>query len=262
MDKDYSKKPAGDADFIPGIYNYCDHWCERCPFTARCMNYALSKEQFSEPGSQDIRHHMFWQKLSEAFRTTRELLEDVLQNYGIDLELVDIEVTEQEGQNKLERVEHHECTRAAKSYSRLVDEWFEAYGALLIEKHHAGDEHDRAFVEEMNRLNESLEIIRWYQHQIFIKMMRAVSGKIDEASGKGEEENPKDCDGSAKVALIGIDRSIMAWMALRHDVPEQKDDIIDTLVYLDRLRKSIEKYFPDARAFIRPGFDEDENVEP
>ncbi len=26
-----------EADFIAGIYNYCDRWCERCPATSRCM---------------------------------------------------------------------------------------------------------------------------------------------------------------------------------------------------------------------------------
>ena len=39
-DDDY-KIPEGD--FIPGIYNYCDSWCERCLYTSRCMNFAMGK---------------------------------------------------------------------------------------------------------------------------------------------------------------------------------------------------------------------------
>jgi len=35
---------ADNPRFIPGIYNYCDRWCERCPLTARCLNYAMSAE--------------------------------------------------------------------------------------------------------------------------------------------------------------------------------------------------------------------------
>lgn len=23
--------------FITGIYNYCDYWCARCPFTQQCL---------------------------------------------------------------------------------------------------------------------------------------------------------------------------------------------------------------------------------
>ncbi len=27
--------------FIPGIHNYCDRWCERCPFSSRCRAFAI-----------------------------------------------------------------------------------------------------------------------------------------------------------------------------------------------------------------------------
>ena len=30
-----------DQGFIPSIHNYCDRWCERCPFTSRCRAYAM-----------------------------------------------------------------------------------------------------------------------------------------------------------------------------------------------------------------------------
>ena len=30
-----------DQGFIPGVYNYCDRWCERCPFASRCRSYAM-----------------------------------------------------------------------------------------------------------------------------------------------------------------------------------------------------------------------------
>ena len=64
-----------------------------------------------------------------------------------------------------------------------------------------------------------------------------------------------DADGSVKVALIGMDRSIGAWGALREYFPEKADDILDILVHLDRLRRKAEHLFPNARNFIRPGFD-------
>lgn len=68
-------------------------------------------------------------------------------------------------------------------------------------------------------------------------------------------EFPRDSDGSAKVALIAIDRSIAAWGVMRKHFPERENNMLDILVHLDRLRKGVEKTFPNARAFIRPGFD-------
>jgi len=69
------------------------------------------------------------------------------------------------------------------------------------------------------------------------------------------DEFPKDSDGSAKVALIAIDRSIAAWGQMREHFVEHRDDILDVLVHLDRLRRKTETLFPDARVFVRPGFD-------
>ena len=69
------------------------------------------------------------------------------------------------------------------------------------------------------------------------------------------DEYPKDSDGSAKVSLIGIDCSMAAWGELRNVFPIQGKETLDMLVHLDGLRKRVEKAFPDAREFIRPGFD-------
>ncbi|MBW2259153.1 MAG: hypothetical protein JRF18_01685, partial [Deltaproteobacteria bacterium] len=77
MKKEDLLKFAEDDQYISGIYNYCDRWCERCPFTARCMNFALSEEQFPDEESHDIQNEAFWQRLSETFQVTLELLEDL-----------------------------------------------------------------------------------------------------------------------------------------------------------------------------------------
>ena len=45
MDKERMDDLAGDPRFIPGIYNYCDRWCEHCELTSRCLNYAMGQEE-------------------------------------------------------------------------------------------------------------------------------------------------------------------------------------------------------------------------
>ncbi len=67
---------------------------------------------------------------------------------------------------------------------------------------------------------------------------------------------PKDSDGSAKVALIDIDRSMAAWANMSEHLPELEIDTIKNLVHLNGSRDSVEKTFPGARAFGRPGFDD------
>ena len=70
------------------------------------------------------------------------------------------------------------------------------------------------------------------------------------------KEYPKDSDGSAKVALIGLDRSIAAWGAVRSHFPKEEDSIFELLIGLGRLRSKVEEVFPNARSFVRLGFDD------
>jgi hypothetical protein len=98
-------------------------------------------------------------------------------------------------------------------------------------------------------------VIRWYQHQIHVKLKRALHSAQDEQF-EILNEFPKDSDGSTKVALIGMDRSISAWGKLLKYFSDQKKSIMNIISHLERLRKRAEKEFPDARAFVRPGFDE------
>lgn len=39
-------------------------------------------------------------------------------------------------------------------------------------------------------------------------------------------------------------------------IPSQRYQILTTIQHLDGLRRGVEKVFPDARDFVRPGFDE------
>ena len=81
-----------------------------------------------------------------------------------------------------------------------------------------------------------------------------MSSRVDDRRD-GDDGYPSDADGSAKVALIALDRSIAAWARLRGHLAAEGDAILDLLVQLERLRRATERVFPQARAFQRPGFD-------
>ena len=59
------------------------------------------------------------------------------------------------------------------------------------------------------------------------------------------------------MALIGIDRSLAAWRILYERVQQGQEEIREVMLLLERLRRKMETVFPGARAFVRPGFDED-----
>ena len=246
MDKNRLKKLASDKRFVPGIYNYCDRWCERCPQTSQCLNFACSEEESTDPETRDIENEAFWQKLSESFRDALELLKDAAEEHGIDLESLDTEPSHEELERKDAMVKSHEVCRAAKVYSDLVQDWFGSPANLPVAQ--------SIMAEEEASLEEAIEVIRWYQHFIYVKLMRAVRGELDERDEE-LDDLPKDSEGSAKIALIAIDRSIGAWGTIYAHGSLQDEKILRFVAYLDRLREEVEKAFPRARSFTRPGFD-------
>ena len=142
--------------------------------------------------------------------------------------------------------ENHLICRAAKSYSKMVEDWFREREGLFFET--------TTVVTEGVNPEEAFEVIRWYQYFIAAKVMRAIRGKMEEEEEKWDEF-ASDSDGSAKIALIAIDRSIGAWAVIPHYNHLYAGRVLEIISYLDRLRQAVEETFPHARSFIRPGFD-------
>ncbi len=246
---------AENPHLISGIYNYCDRWCERCPLSSRCLLYATELEdQDVSPESRDIQNEAFWKKLASIFQETRQMVEEWAREAGVDLSSVSEEDVEQVRKRR-RRADNHPLAKSGKKYANTVSDWFREFDQIVeVSDLKATD----ADIEEADRLVDAREIIHWYQYQIAVKTIRALSSRFDEREEMDEElaEFPRDSDGSAKVALLGIDRSIAAWRLMQLSVPERAESIVPLILQLEKLRNRTESQFPDARQFIRPGFDE------
>jgi hypothetical protein len=245
---------ADHPKYIEGIYNYCDRWCERCPLTSRCLNYAIAEENIQDLLAHDSKNQAFWDQLKDMFDVTIEMLTEWAEEQGIDLNTMDAEADTTAEQRRRVKAGNHELCQIARQYGAVVEQWFDDEERVLDQREESlntivslgvGGE---APFEEAHSINDAIEVIHWYQHQIHVKFMRALTqtDAPDEAFA---------ANGSVKVGLIGIDRSIAAWGSLRKFFPECADDILDILVILDRLRRKAEQVFPGARQFVRPGFD-------
>lgn len=245
---------ADNPNFISGIYNYCDRWCERCPFTSRCMVYATEREDDdTDPGTRDSSNEEFWRKLASIFEETKQMMVDWAEEAGIDLNQVDETANEQREQRRSESA-RDELAVSAREYAGAVTRWFTGLDQVLNVTDLAPNEAD---TDEVERIEEAREVIHWYQYQIAVKLMRALSSRTNEAVWPDElGDEGKDSDGSAKVALIAISRSVGAWRLLQMLLPERADSIIPMILELGRLRQRTELRFPKARDFVRPGFDE------
>jgi hypothetical protein len=208
-----------------------------------------------------MNNELFWQKLSETFQATLELVNEMMEEQGIDIDSDDIEEIKKEEEKIRETVDNHQLIISAKEYVDMVKRWFESTEDLFLQKEIDLNKQVELDLpkenpdEEAGAIIDAVDVITWYLHFIQVKLMRAIHGELEDRF-ELPDEFPKDSDGSAKVALIAIDRSIAAWGEMLNYFPDQEDELLNILVKLEQLRRNSEKVFPQARAFVRAGFDD------
>jgi hypothetical protein len=248
-------------NYIPGVYNYCDRWCERCPLTARCQVFAV--EERRKRGEDD--YSAFWKVFDSQ---TAQNLEDWTEDGGDSFSLPEFE-----SWNATDEFEPRQArdplVAQAMDYGRQASTWLSQWESDRVA---AANGPQPEPVGPIGR-DEALDILQWYVHQIGIKLDRAMRGARDlneeffdedtedddrfqdEISRVLAEGKNQDRDGSAKVALIGIERSLGAWTILRDHCADPDGQILSFQRTLARLRRLLDKQLPGARTFQRPGFD-------
>jgi hypothetical protein len=220
--------------FITFIYNYCDRWCETCAFTSWCRLFA---DQAESKASDDVNLKAVVDapllpedQPPEAPKWFLEMIDEAQREAALAPDPVP-------PRPEFER-DNHPLARRAMDYSLKVHTWLAA----------------RQIDRSTESPSDPLAIISWYSTLIPAKIGRALHGLA--WLEPDDPDDPRDYDGSAKVALIGIERSHAAWLQLAESCPEVGSFIGDLVWLTD----AIEDLFPAARAFVRPAFDEPEAV--
>ena len=222
-------------NIISGVHNYCDRWCERCRFIKRCTVGLAELERMSEDKS-DIE---IWDEIATNLTNTIKLISEKAAELGIDLtNLDDIEIVKK-SPNEIEKL--------AMDYGTAAHHWMNNIREKIDELTQKVIEQELAIPD----FKEAFDVINWFEFFIGVKTRRAFQGYQSE-----NEFEKNDSDGSAKIALIAIDKSIEAYLVLYYQFPEYEDDILGLLKQLSKLKKHLLTAFPDAISFIRPGFDE------
>jgi len=241
------------APVIPLIHNYCDRWCSACPFTLRCV---VGRRLDGKPEPETTSEAL--QQVHEAFAQTLKLLHKTAKRFHVPQEVLDRPATEPEP--AVVDLDAARLERAARNYSRDVASWLRGYRAVRPE----------VFDAERQELDpqDPIDVISWFTGLIGAKVHRAIHGRQAGADGSSPsrprlggdgvgaaDEIQTDPNGSAKIALIAIERSLAAWRQLaRRAAPEER--IAATFISrLGWISNEVERVFPHARAFVRPGFD-------
>jgi hypothetical protein len=225
--------------FIVGIYNYCDSWCDRCAFTSHCHVFAdiRKTEALHDPNMAAVA--MAPEHPSDAPPPPPPWLQELLDEMD-------------RGAQNPSPEDNVRCELRDVPERDDIDDRSEAYGRLARAwlRDHESDGPPAA--------DNPRDVIDWFLMLIHVKAMRALRGLAED--DPSERDWPADYDGSAKVALIGIDRSHTAWLDLVEIGFATPSAVAPFLEDLEWLRTALERTFPNARRFIRPGFDEPDEV--
>jgi hypothetical protein len=232
------------SEIINFISAYCDRWCERCAFTDRCSAFACNAAiamcgDAAEGIELAVGRPRSPERSSDADDGGR-FLEDSLNPLPSDEEMMEFRRLEDV---RRARVDASPISQMARTFMKRATEWIDGHRSL--------DQHADPIVRE------AFQIACWDAYFIYVKLCRALSGRDCRTQGEEDgDDHPvqNDWNGSAKVALISIARSIDAWKALGSAL----DDASATALGdgLGHLQGAVLNGFPKAAEFRRPGFDD------
>src|SRR5207247_6121550 len=98
---------------------------------------------------------------------------------------------------------------------------------------------------------EPIEIVVWYHLRIYMRVFRALVGR--ERQSGPSAATVEEVIGSAKLAIVSVQRSRAALQALRTDA--SAGDIAPLIALLDAIERGLDERFPTARSYVRLGLD-------
>jgi hypothetical protein len=222
--------------FIVGIFNYCDRWCDECAFTSRCRLFADKSEIEAslDPALRALVEASPLEPPSPPPPWLAELLAEMNESLSAPAD----------GEEPMERPlppEHVDIEERADAYRACVEHW------LMARE-----------IDSTKRSHDPVAVITWFHTLIDVKVHRALHGLAHDRPE--ERDSPPDYDGSAKVALLGIDRSHAAWLELLECGVANTAEVAPFITDLVWLGEALERVFPNARNFVRPALDEPDEV--
>lgn len=145
---------------------------------------------------------------------------------------------EREEETRRPRIDDTPMMKMAHAIAVVSHRWFASRSAAV-----------RAVADDV--LREALDIAQWDSTFVGAKLARALRGRDDDMD---DDPVQNDWNGSAKVAVISLERSEAAWQVIAQSTGDAASAVLAGQVA--DLRREVEHAFPHARSFIRPGFDE------
>ena len=207
--------------FIVDVSSFCDRWCARCALTARCELFVKND---SDPGSTtaDSRLNLLEQV---------EMMRDVAGRYPAQTPSHDTVCHLPADLEPSPMGPSPEVVKNSKALHR---------------------KQQRARLSANASVRLAVETIDHFTLFVPVKMLLCLGTVARD--GPGPQQS--DANGWGKAALLGLERMRAAWRLLVDTHHCSASDVAPFLSEISRMQRNLERAVPNARAFVRPGFDE------
>jgi hypothetical protein len=207
--------------FIVDVSSFCDRWCARCPLTVRC-------ELFVKNGCD---------RDTTTADSRLSLLEQV------------------------EMMHDAAPQRPAKAPRRASDSKLPKNlevapmgpsPEVVMNTPALNRKRQRARLSANASVRTAIETIEHFTLFVQVKMLLCLGTVARDGAG----DQQSDANGWGKAALLGLERMRAAWRLVVETRHYSESDVAPFLSEIDRMQRNLERAVPNARAFVRPGFDE------
>jgi hypothetical protein len=207
--------------FIVDISSFCDRWCSRCPLTARCEIFVS--------GNSD--------GATITTESRRSLLEQVEMMHDV---------------SPNDPAEPAANARASKLPATLETAPRVPSPEVVRNSVALNRKRQRALLSNNAAVRLAVETINHFA--LFVPVKTFLCLGTVARDGPGPQQS--DANGWGKAALLGLERMRAAWRLLVETRHYSESDVAPFLSEIDRMERNLKRAVPDARAFVRPGFDE------
>ena len=254
---------ARQERFIPGIYNYCDRWCERCDYTHRCRVYRDSqrrRDRHGRHGEDPDDLDVALQDVSRSFAKARRMLDRWAKANDLDLEEMLAEGSADLAERNAERhAETRPAVLAAKRYMDLCGPLLELLRPAFEQARE--DAEGRAALmdvtaeaDRLAHVRQAFDVLSWDYRLIYVKARRAMEcrAEADRQTDDSREFALHDAAGTGHVVRKCLVRSKAALTEIYDWDEALRDRVIELLLTAERVQQAIEEAIPQALEFVWP----------
>ncbi|MBN1554610.1 MAG: hypothetical protein JXA11_07680 [Phycisphaerae bacterium] len=243
----------GKFQFVEGIYNYCDRWCERCDKTAVCRVFydeqkSLRRRKRRGEDGDGIEADL--KDVSRSFRKVGRLLARYAKTHNLDLDEIKRNAALTDPHPHEDQIENHPLVREADEYSKRIPPLLEQLEPAYDDER--DETADRAAymnvkrdVNTLKSIHDACEVLAWDWPLVRVKTRRVMNSWF-EAADEAEEDYRKihrhDAEMTADLIRRCLQRDKLALLSIYEWDEQFQDTAIELLARAEKLLRGIILY--------------------